>query len=449
MQIRRQGTTKRRDEGRAGGALIVVLLVMASLATMGAAFVTISSGSRARISSAMDERRAFQVAEAGIREAAYALQAGGTGNVGSAAAPAALGDGLFWVEATPVDAEVALLRSTAMVGSGRSALEVTVRIRSSGSPLFFATLNSKEALTLNADVVIDSYDSNDGTYASHAMTTMGSATYANTNGHVASNAGIILNAHAMNFGNATPGPGHGVSFATDSYVHGSVTPALESSSFPEIEVPPTPSSGDLSLSSGSVVTLPSGDVAYGNLTIGKGATLTVTGPAEIVVDNFTGGKDANLVVDATNGPVTFVVKSGYTHTTGFEATPAPGSPMAVAFMLKGTQDIIFPSGTKVRGAYYAPDANITFTSANEAWGSFAGNKVSMSNAMNFHYDESLSAHWKHEDKDDAGDPVEVIAWFETSVMPPSLRSKRKDPLELLGLTAADLRTPADAWEPAP
>ena len=34
--------------------------------------------------------------------------------------------------------------------------------------------------------------------------------------------------------------------------------------------------------------------------------------------------------------------------------------MALAFMVAAEQDIVFPSATEIRGAYYLPNANIDF-----------------------------------------------------------------------------------------
>ena len=111
----------------------------------------------------------------------------------------------IWVEATDLGSEVHRLRAFAMQDSGRAALDVHVE-RIVGDPLFFAVLNSREQLTLNADVTIDSYDSELGTYASQQVNTTNGRNHAGTSGDVSSNEGIVLNANAMVLGNATPGP---------------------------------------------------------------------------------------------------------------------------------------------------------------------------------------------------------------------------------------------------
>jgi hypothetical protein len=416
--------------------------VVAGLVSIGLVYgVTARAGQR-RVDSRMDDLRASNIAEAAVAEAMTALSMSASGNIATPGQPAYLDQGVLWVQSTPVVGEMYRLQAVAMHGSGRAALDVHVE-RLPEDPLFYAVLNSREQLTLNADVTIDSFDSKAGSYASQAVNTTNGRTHANTEGDVASNQGIVLNANAMVLGDAIPGPGYGVSFATGSHVSGSTNPAAAPFAFPPIVTPNVPKTGSLSVNPGSSLFLPSGSHGLTNLSIGKNATLTVQGPAELVLDDFSGGKDATLEIDATNGPVTIYVAGSYTHYNGFEAVPISGSPMALAFMIEGTQDLIFPSASKIRGAYYAPKANITFTSNNEAWGAFAGNRVDMSSTMSFHYDESLADYWNNSSGGSAI-PVAVRSWMPAEV-PAALRSDRRDPFQLLGLAPTALKSPADSW----
>jgi hypothetical protein len=271
----------------------------------------------------------------------------------------------------------------------------------------------------------------------------GALTYANAEGHVASNAGITLNSDAHVFGNATPGPSSSVALSAGSYVDGSTAPAAAEFEFPPIAYPGLPSAGAYAVPNGSFDTLAPGDYGMTSMSIGKDAQLTIVGPATIEVEDFVGGKDANLVIDATGGPVTIYVKNSYTHTSGFEADASSGSPMALAFFIGGADPIVFPSATNVRGAYYAPEADVTFASDNEVWGSFAAKSVLMSSAMSFHYDEALQEHWEV-DGDGVGD-VEVLARYSDWTSGNGLLVNRKDPFTALNLDKADLPIPSEAW----
>ena len=427
-----------------GSAQIVVLLILTMLGTISAAYVGFLGSSNQRVARSADDRQAFLLAEAGLAEALTALSQGRTGNVGTVNTPAALGGGMFWVEATDLGDNKTRLAVTACLGSGRAAIDAVAE-GVVGEPLFSATLNSDEPLTMSANTMVDSFDSSTGDYASHPKTLTDGILRANDDGDLASNAGIVLNSDAKVIGDATPGPGHAVSFATGSYVHGSTTPATDPFAFPPIDVPNLTSSGPLTIPNGSTHTIPAGDHRFDDLTISKNAVVTIRGPSTIVVDNFTGGKDARIQIDATAGPVTVHVQGNYSHLSGFEADAVAGSPAAIAFFIQGTAPIVFPSNTAIRGAYYAPVADITFSSGNEAWGSFAGKSISMSSGMRFHYDEYLAEHWKDGDGG-GGPPVKVLAWDEGHVRDSRLRAKRSDPFVLLGIQRHLLPTPADAWD---
>jgi hypothetical protein len=190
--------------------------------------------------------------------------------------------------------------------------------------------------------------------------------------------------------------------------------------------------------------LPPGDHGFDSLTIDKDATLLIQGPAVIACGDFTGGKDARLRIDATNGPVTFFVQGTYTHLNGFESVAAPGSPMALAFMISAPQSIVFPSRANLRGGYHAPSSDLTFTSDNEAWGAFSAKRLTMSSGMHFHYDESLSEYWAKDGQQ--RDPLDVLAWHNVAVQPASLLRDRRDPYVVLGVNRTALLSPALSWD---
>ena len=444
--------TRSARPARRGGVLVYSMLVMTGLMTLSVAFYRIVGGNERQLRGALDDARAFYVAEAGLTEAMTALRSGGTGAVGRQDLPAFLGGGLFWVEATPDPTGGARTRLdvVAAAGTGRAGLSVVVQDLGR-TPLFRAVLNSRDGLTLNSDVTIDSYDSEVGTYDEQAVNVSADGTpYANSGGHVGSNTDIVLNSGAEVYGNATPGPGGTVSFAAGAMVTGSVLPAEEPFDFEPIDVPAIPIAGSVTVNPNASMTLPPGEYGFTDITINKSGALTVQGPATVVVDSFSGLKDARLLVDGTGGPVTFFVREAYEHQNGFEAQPTldkdgQPTPMALAFLIEAEQDIIFPSSAKVRGGYYAPNANITFTASNEAWGAFGGRTVGMSSGMRFHYDETLSRHWEIDDR--GGDTLDVLYWEPTvEVFPAGLRTNRRDPFAILGVDPDECPEPSNAWD---
>ena len=439
-----------RGGSRDGASLVVAAVSVMGIMAMSLALFVARTRRAEEVGSSVDDRRAERLAEAGIREAMHAIAQGGTGAVGTIASPAYMGGGVFWVTATPPDADNRIrLVSTALMKSGRSVLDVVVQDNTAGAPIFRATLNSDDTLIMANDVMVDSFDSEAGTYASQATNSTDGFTHASMNGHVASNKDVELNANAHVFGNAMPGPGGSVLFNTDSFVSGSTTPASEPFSFPAVEIPVVPSLGDASVPNFGTSVIPPGNYGFNTFTTGKDSTLIIQGPATLVLDNWVSGRSSTLQIDATNGPVTIHVKNSYGHAQGFTAQPAPGSPMALAWFIHSATDITFPANSMINGAYYVPNAAVTFTNGNEFWGSAAARQITMSAQMNFHYDETLAKHWEEDDASTAT-PVEILAWSSGSLHTQGLghlMSDRRDPIIVLGLDKSTLQAPAQSWDP--
>ena len=432
--------------------MLLSILVSTVLLLMGAAFTSLTNQADKQVLNKVDDKLALHLAEAAIGEAFIAWESGSSGVIGSPETPARLGNGVFWTEVIELDANRRLLRANAMSGSGRAALAAVVTAPGE-IPLFRYMLNSNEPLNVNATVRIDSYVSmpapdgtHDGSYASQAVNTTNGIVHANTNGAVASNQGVMINSGSYVFGDATPGPCLTDGMGAGAFVYGSTAPAPLVFDFPPVESPTIPTIADFTVPGSGVLTLGPGDHGFNALTIGNAGRLIVRGPAQIVLQDFTGDKNSRLEIDATGGPVTFYVKRSYNHISGFEAVPSTGSPMALAFLMEQNQDIVFASKSTIRGAYYAPNASILFTSQNEAFGAFAARRIEMSNAMRMHYDEVLLDYWSVDaDDGEETDPLEGMA--RVRFEPDAFLRDRRDPFTLLGVDPDDLPTPAEAWVP--
>ena len=426
---------------RRGSALVPVLILMTGLVALTTAFLNQTSAVKDEVASYVDNQRAELIAEAGLAESLMALRAGASGAVATFDEPAQLGEGILWVECEDLGDDRLRLVAHAASGSGRLSKALVVHREDAGlGQLFRATLNSKDTLTMNEGVVVDSYDSSLGDYASQATNTTNGHIHAGANGDVLSNVGITMSTNSTVLGDATPGPGYSVLMAPSSYVDGSTTPASAPFEFPPIVVPSYGSSGPLSVT--TTYDLPAGDWEFDDLVIGKDAVLTITGPANVVVPKFTGGKNAKLRIDATDGPVTIYCES-YLHTSGFATSAVEGSAAAVAFLIHGPNDIIFPAGAVVQGAYYAEQSNILFANLCEAFGSFVANRVEMSSGMKFHYDEALAKHWNAGGGEDKA-PFTRISRYPVAV-DGRYAADRRDPFVILGVRPEQLPSPYEAW----
>lgn len=433
------------DQGRRGSTLVVVVSLIVMLMAMGLAFVDLATRHSKSAQAHFSDRRAFYLADAGINEAVSVVRLGGLGSLGNINTPVRMGGGLFWVEVTDLGGGQLRLVSTALVESGRATIEVVID-SSFGldAPLFDNVLNSSKApLTLSSNVLVDSFDSMLGTYASQVVNVYDGVSYAGANAWVRSAMDILVSTNARVFGDAIPGPGQAVVLAgASSYVSGSTAPAAQNFNFDPISPPAIASTGPYTAVSGTVTVMPAGQHGFDAFTIEDDAILRIEGPAEIVVTSFTGMKKGVLEIDARLGPVTFYCMGPYSQGGGFRSVPIADSPAAIAFMVDGVQDISFDPNAAVYGAYYVPEGNISFGSNCEFWGAMAAASVTMESNMKFHFDESLMDYWISETGQGDGEK-KLLAWYESEI-PGTLAADRSDPYDALGLTEADILTISDA-----
>src|SRR5262245_14000688 len=161
MRCMRGGTG---EHGRRGTALVFSLVAVSTVVVLAASFTRFASMVSSRQAQAVDRKRAFYLAEAGLAEAYSGLTCGKSGVVGTPEAPALLGDGVFWTSATELAPDLVQLECTGMSGSGRAKLSLVAR-RGSGS-VFVLGMFGDDALSVPAGSRIDAYDSTKGSYAS-------------------------------------------------------------------------------------------------------------------------------------------------------------------------------------------------------------------------------------------------------------------------------------------
>jgi hypothetical protein len=137
--------------------LLLSLFAAGMVAALAACLLQLSGATLRRASAAIDVKRAFYLAEAGLAEAYSGLLIGKTGNVGTAERPAKLGRGLLWVEATSPDTDHVLLRSTGMCGLGRAVLALVAE-RGEESVASLGVF-SQQPLSIPAGVTISGFDS--------------------------------------------------------------------------------------------------------------------------------------------------------------------------------------------------------------------------------------------------------------------------------------------------
>lgn len=402
------------ERKRAGSTLVVVALLMAAVAMLSLSFLTFLRGAQNESNSSRESLAALYACEAGVALAIDELRSGGDGNIQSKQDPMPFGDQSVYVVAEDINSG-----RTSLMAYGRddgSEVGVEVVVQQTPQGFFRWAAFGEENLHMDSNARTDSYDSSAGTYADQAVHGSGSNQYANTEGDVGSNGSISMDSNIGVYGDASPGPGESVT-GDLANITGSTTPMATAISLPEIVVPSIPLTS-ASLTVSAATTLSGGDYNYGNLTVNNSKTLTIVGPATIVVSNFSLKSGASLIVNATDGPVEFFVIDDFKLNSNTTIQSTTQDPSDVAFNLMSDnildpgidvtfdEDLVdFDSGSKMYATIYAPSAAVTIDSNFELFGSMVARRVDLNSNCRIHYDERLAT------LSEGADPVyETLCW---------------------------------------
>lgn len=434
--IRPQGP--RRATPRAGSALLTAVFVVGSLMALSVALLATSSSSSQEQSTNSDQRRAFYLAEAGVSESLTALRAGATGNIGSMATPAYLGNGVFWVEATTVGTETTI-HVSALRGSGRAGLEVVVG-ENRAQP-FGGMFDAYEDIAIGDEVFIDAFNTSLGEYGPQVVNTKNGVDFAHERGRVRSNGDVDIGADTNIIGKARPGPNSGITLGPGAYVSQSTTPLADYLPVIPIEVPSLASLGPYSVPAGGSRSIPAGSYGFDDFGIEGAGQLTIVGPATIVVASYTQAAGAQLLVDASAGPVTIYCTGDFAYASTAVVDTVMGAPLDLAFMCSTTDDISFAPGTIFRGGLFAPDADLVIGADCEIFGSVVGKGITTGDRARFHFDENLLTR-------EITDPdaYALVSWTVVDAADGQFNALRQDPFDLLGLDPGALPQPSDAWD---
>lgn len=243
------------------------------------------------------------------------------------------------------------------------------------------------SVSLSGQAFTDSYDSSDGSY--------GVSGNIGENGDVATNGDIALSGQAYIYGDASTGPSG--SFDQDEDVEGEITHNT-TLILPSIAVPSEltglASSGSLSLSGTTTMTLNPGDYKYSSISLSGQSALTIVGPVNIYLTGSNSlsisGQARLIISSASTGPVK-IYSDGNVSVSGqgvINQLSYPGS-LFLYGTSSGSQNISISGQGDFYGAVYAPNANISISGQGDLFGLVAGNTVTTSGQANIHYDETL------------------------------------------------------------
>jgi hypothetical protein len=431
MLLRNQGTRSRK-----GGVLIATLVLVSTVAALSACLFQIDSSRARRQLASTDNKRAFNIAEAGIAEAFYGVRIGKTGNVGSQTEPARFGDGLFWVVATELGGNVVGLESTGMCGSGRATLALVVH-RKPASIAALGVLGGND-VTIGNDAKVDSYDSRTGAPPDETM-------------RLQSNGAIVVGDNATILGDAAPGPQSSITLGKGAKVTGSTAPNDQNVELPLLTVPHIESSGNVS----GVLLLPKvlkGEMlAYDKLNVGSGTQVVIVGPTTLVVDTLTVANTGRLRFDSSGGPITLYVTNMIKLAPGAGLAFSSNDTKGVSLLVPSSENVdhdgdgIADSPVRIGcpgpfyGTLYAPEAKVSLPANFELFGTVAAKHLALGVGAAVHFDEALKA-----DGGDEASTVERLSWRVVEIPVEIAKNLTPDPFAALAVDPAALLAPAAA-----
>ncbi|MSR62807.1 MAG: hypothetical protein EXS08_10230 [Planctomycetes bacterium] len=361
------------------------LIAVVTVVVLSASFSQFASAVANRQAQAVNRKRAFYMAEAGLAEGFAALTCGKSGNVGTLEAPALLGEGVFWVEASELEPGYVRLEATGMVASGRAELALVAR-RGTEDVAALGVF-SGGAVTLGAGSLVDAYDSSLGTYATQSDKSGASL---GSNGNI-SVSGSALKPTTIK-GDVTPGPDGHLTQLGNVTISGSTSVALEATEFPAIDVPAIALGAAQVHSSPYPLVIPPGSVGYTSLTVQSGAQVLIQGPAQVLLGSLTLNASAQLSFDTSGGPIDlFVTDAADLAATSLLSTTGT-NPEDVRILVPGqtAQSLKLRSSGPFHGVIYAPEAALVLGNTFELFGAVVSKGLVLEGAAKLHFDKHLA-----------------------------------------------------------
>jgi len=425
--------------GKRGSAVIVALVVVASIAVLTMALLRLGVSFNAEQFARVDNERALFAAEAGLHHAVNAIKLGNTGSVASEPTPARFGDGVVWVTSQSVANDMYLLTSCAMVESGRQALQLLV-FHYEDSVAESAALFGDDPFVLGERFFADSFDSSLGTYEEQLAATPDPFVAAEA--VIGSNGDIQLDTDAEIHGDAHPGVGSAVVFV-DATVSGVLEPYQEPRTLPPV-VPPGPyGATDFVVPQQGIAALGPGSIEHRNLELGEESTLTIVGPAQLLLEDLRLFASSTLVADTTGGEIVIYVDDDVHLFADARLATPDESAVGVELLMHGSGSgsrLRLDPGAAFYGRVYAPECWIELQSSSTLYGAAVAETLEVHDDVTVHFDQALLA---------ASPSPEKLVFGNYAIAPfprPDFLTNRADPFQLLGVSPGDLPLVGDAYD---
>jgi hypothetical protein len=412
--------------------LVLSLVAVSTVVVLAASFSQFASALANRQAQAVNRKRAFYMAEAGLAEAFAGVTCGKSGNVGSMEQPALLGDGVFWVEATEIEPGVVRLESTGMVGTGRAELAVIVQQGEEGVAALGAF--SGDALAIQDGSLVDAYDSAKGSYDSQADKSGAS---------LGTNGSVVLEGSPFSptkvDGDVTPGTDQDLVTGLSVTITGSTDAALQTTELPPVEVPDVALEAGLVHASPYPLVIPAGSGGYEGLKVASGSQVVIQGPAEVVLGSLLLAPEAELLFDTTQGAVSLFVTDELDLQQGSTLVTSSARPRDVTIQVPG--ETLAPLALRAKGpfhgVFYAPETTVTVGGAFEVFGALVGKLLVFEGPAKLHFDKELA-------RLAAAEALPKVLTWRLVELASSTGDLSVDPFDLLGVEKSTLVAPTTA-----
>lgn len=406
------------NERRRGTALLAVLVFVMLLAGLGASLLQADLQISKSRQSVMGDQRAFYAAESIVHEAWLGLSLGTVDPdentpvmLGSAANPRMIGSAEAWAEVRKLDARRFQVDAFARADRSERAHEVIISFAPDG--LFQYAAFGASSVQLDSNAFVDSYDSLLGDYTSQVP---GGQDWADDDAVVGSNGDITLRSNTRIYGDCHPGPGGTLNAtAPGILVTGSTDPANEPVVMPHIDPPPAISQGSRNITADVVIG--PGTVRFDDVSVSNGATVTVVGPCDLVMDNFEMLAGTELLFEPANGTIDVHSANDFVLNSNTSITTNSTSAVDVQLFLNGVTgsgntgaQIELSANSAFVGAIYAPYATVSLGSNFEVFGSVMVDTLDLSSNGIIHFDEALLY-----DTEDGIRNMVTLAWRRRAV----------------------------------
>jgi hypothetical protein len=376
-RLRSASATERR---RRGAALLFSIIALFALIAAVASTLSLGLVRTAAAKAARENDEAAAIAESGVSRSLYEVRLGldfgtvdgignSSGNVGAGSyaatiAPAFAGIGEYTIS------------SVGTYQGIRRGVSVIIRRLSNGFGFFADT-----GITATGSLMIDSYDSSLGSYASQVA-----GGHAQSTGSIGSNGSISLAGSSVSiWGDATPGPTGAVTGSV-SGVHGSTAPAAQTTALTAYTyTPPIAASG--SLSTTKVFT--SGTYRYTQITLSGGNNLTFAGDVTLYCDNKFSIMGLSFATLLPGAKLTIHTGSGDVTLAGGGIVNTSQAPDNLHLWTASATKVTVTGTAAFYGVIHAPHAQFVGSGNAGLFGAVQARSMNLVGGAKLHYDTAL------------------------------------------------------------